>query len=322
MKRVLGFIFLLFSIFGFTSCNIVEENIESETENNENEVPNEENKEIPNEDSTKEETDDKVYLSFSDSYYQVLNGELDKSFKMKLHNLVETTHIHKLSYSGVWDALKKADQDPNNSDNVLCIYTRQSIPIANQDKGTSGNNIWNREHLWPKAKGFKSQSIPAHNDCHHLHASEKNINNYRGNLDFGEVENPKKSDEYGNKWDSIYFEPMDCVKGDIARSLFYMVIRYDGDVCNNCELDLELVNGVGTENTSGVTGRLGDLQTLLKWHYEDPVDDLERNRNNVVYSIQGNRNPFIDHEEFVAYLYTEYVKEYTNIDKFAYLMEE
>lgn len=147
--------------------------------------------------------------------------------------------------------------------------------------------------------------MPAHNDCHHLHASEKNINQARSNLDFGNVSDPSQSDAFGNRWNQLYFEPRDEVKGDIARSLFYMVVRYDGDSCDRCELDLELVDGVTDTSmiTSGEVGRLGDLSTLIRWHYEDPVDDAERRRNEVVFSYQKNRNPFIDHEEFVAYLY-------------------
>ena len=204
---------------------------------------------------------------------------------------------------------------------MICIYTGQSIPIANQDKGTSGDNIWNREHLWPKSKGFKSDSMTAHNDCHHLHASEKNINNYRASLDFGEVDSPTKTDNYGNCWNDTYFEPRDEVKGDIARSLFYMVARYDGDICGTCTLDLELVDGSVTSSmiTSGTVGRLGDLTTLLKWHYADPVDENEKRRNELVYSYQGNRNPFIDHEEFVSYLYPKLVGKYTDTSNIDYL---
>lgn len=164
--------------------------------------------------------------------------------------------------------------------------------------------------------------MAAHNDCHHLHASEKNINNTRANLDFGIVEGNYNSDSYGNKWNSSYFEPRDEVKGDIARSLFYMVARYDGEDCNGCILDLELVNGIASSSdiTDGYVGKLGDLETLLKWHYDDPVDEIEKNRNEIVYSYQGNRNPFIDHEEFVSYLYPALVDDYTDTSNLQYLI--
>lgn len=101
-----------------------------------------------------------------------------------------------------------------------------------------------------------------------------------------------------------------------------MVIRYDGDVCNDCKLDLQIIDGAAElrHSTDNVVGRIGDLKTLLKWHYEDPVSDAERKRNEVVYSYQGNRNPFIDHEEFVSYLYTSLVSDYTDTSKLQYLI--
>lgn len=296
-RKILFLLALIFSIVALASCenkNVNNPPVDipnDEENNNNNPKPNEPN------DSNKDE------LSF-EGYYSALNGEINEDFKIKLHNLIESTHKNKKTYKDAWTILKKADEDPNNSSNIICCYTGRSIPKANQDTGTSGDNIWNREHVWPKSLGFNDKNSTAHNDCHHLHASEKNINNIRGNLDFAEVENGS-SDNYGNKWNSSYFEPRDEVKGDIARSIFYMVIRYDGDDCDSCVLDLEVVNGKAntSEIVSGTKGRIGDLETLIKWHYEDPVDEYEKNRNEIVYSYQGNRNPFIDHEEFISYLY-------------------
>ena len=93
-----------------------------------------------------------------------------------------------------------------------------------------------------------------------------------------------------------------------------MVVRYDGDTCNNCTLDLELVVGSSgsSSNTYDVSGKFGDLKTLIKWHYEDPVSEQELARNEVVYSYQGNRNPFIDHPEFIYSLYTQSAQSYVN----------
>lgn len=263
----------------------------------------------------------KLRLDFT-GYYSKLNGVLDKDFKQKLHTLLETSHVNKVSYKKVWEVLESCDEDPEISDNIICIYTGQSIPKINRSGSANGSIKWNREHLWPKSLGFNSEGAAAHNDCHHLHASEEKINNYRGNLDFSEVKNPIKTDAYQNKWDSTFFEPSDEVKGDIARSILYMVVRYDGDTCNDCILDLEIVNGSANKNDiiNNEIGRIGDLATLLKWHYQDPVDENERRRNDKVYSFQGNRNPFIDHEEFVSYLYTSLVGKYTDVSEFSYLI--
>ena len=252
---------------------------------------------------------DEVYYS---SAYNLSGNEL----KTELHKIVEKTHTKKLTYSEVWGALKKADK--GEGDNVICIYTGVLHAFNKQDTGSSGNDIWNREHVWPNSKGFGNKSHTAYSDIHHLYASNKNINATRGNKDFGDFEllgiSSSSKDNYGNKWNSTYFEPRDEVKGDLARALFYMVIRYDGDVCNNCNLDLELVLGASTSlsNTYDKIGKLGDLASLIKWHYEDPVSEAELARNEIVYGIQGNRNPFIDHPEIIGALYYEYAKAYLN----------
>lgn len=233
-------------------------------------------------------------------YYASMTGHLDETFKDTLHTLLKSTHKTQLSYTpGVWDALKVADQDPNNPENILCLYTGKSIPIANQDKGSAGENLWNREHAWPNSHGFASRDYAAYTDIHHLFASEKNINNTRGNKDFNYVENGS-SDAFGNKWNSTYFEPRDEVKGDIARAMFYLVVRYNDPE----ELVLELSES-STTSSSNKTGQLGVLSVLLEWNLLDPVSEQEKARNEVVYSIQGNRNPFIDHPEWIGYLYPE-----------------
>ncbi len=231
-------------------------------------------------------------------YYISMNGHLDHTFKVTLHTLLKKTHKTQLSYTpGVWDALKKIDEDPNNQENILCIYTGRSIPKANQDKGSSGINIWNREHMWPNSHGFSSKDYAAYTDIHHLFASEKNINATRGNKDFNYVENGN-SDSYGNKWNSTFFEPRDEVKGDIARAMFYMVVRY----ADPNELVLSLVNQT-TSSSSNKTGQLGYLNVLLQWHKMDPVSEKEKQRNEIIYSLQGNRNPFIDYPDWVNLLY-------------------
>lgn len=233
-------------------------------------------------------------------YYSPMNGHFDSTFKTTLHKLLKDTHKKQLSYTPeVWTALKQLDEDPNNPDNIICIYTGRSIPKANQDTGSSGNNLWNREHAWPNSHGFKSKDYAAYTDIHHLFASEKNINNTRGDKDFNIVTNGNQ-DEYGNKWAGNFFEPRDEVKGDLARAMFYLVVRYD----DPNELDLEL-SETATSSSSNKTGQLGILSVLLSWHELDPVSEREIKRNELVYEIQGNRNPFIDHPDWINFLYPQ-----------------
>lgn len=321
MKKVLIFLFTIFSIISLASCDLMDyiDIKENNTENDNN--TNDENNTDNSNNNLNENDTNKLTLSFT-GYYSSLNGVLDNDFEKKLHQLTESKHTTKGSYKTAWTILQEADEDPNNSDNIICLYTGRSLPKSDRDGSSSSSVLWNREHVWPKSLGFSKESYPAHNDCHHLHATEKNINSTRGNKNFGEVDNPSGTDSYGNSWDSVYFEPRDSIKGDVARSIFYMVARYNGDVCDDCVLDLEIIDGVAEKQHSSdnLYGKIGDLNTLLKWHYEDPVDDFERNRNDIVYSYQGNRNPFIDHEEFVSYLYTSRVSSYVDITEIEYLI--
>lgn len=131
---------------------------------------------------------------------------------------------------------------------------------------------------------------------------DRSVNASRGVKDF---------DNGGNNHDEALscltdfdsWEPADFVKGDVARILFYMVVRYDpGYNYYNETFDLELVDYTTPDNFDPI---LGKLSTLLEWHVLDPVDDFEVNRNEVIYSYQQNRNPFIDHPELVDYIWGE-----------------
>jgi endonuclease I len=116
------------------------------------------------------------------------------------------------------------------------------------------------------------------------------VNQSRGNKDFdlGGTPHHEAPDTFsdGDSW-----EPRDEVKGDVARTAFYMAVRYEG---GHGEPDLQLVDRTGTQSVF-----LGKLCTLLEWHHSDPVSGDEQRRNAVIYAVQGNRNPFIDHPEWV-----------------------
>jgi len=151
-----------------------------------------------------------------------------------------------------------------------------------------------------KSHGDFGNTPPAGTDLHHLRPADISVNSTKSNrdFDFGTIEVIDGSGATGCKiipgvW---AWEPRDSEKGDVARMIFYMATRYEGE---NSEVDLEIVDYV---NTAGTTNEpfYGKLSTLLLWHASDPVDAWEINRNNIIYTdYQNNRNPYIDHPEYV-----------------------
>ncbi|NIY62840.1 endonuclease I family protein [Streptomyces malaysiensis] len=222
-----------------------------------------------------------------DDYYQDATGKSGPELKAALHTII--SEQTKLSYDEVWDALKSTDEDPDNPSNVILLYTGRS-----QSKDANGGNPdqWNREHVWAKSHGdFGTASGPG-TDLHHLRPANVTVNSVRGNKDFdnGGQEVPDAS---GNRTDDDSFEPRDQVKGDVARMILYMAVRYDGD---DGFADLE----PNDEVDNGSAPHIGRLSVLKQWSDEDPPDAFEKNRNDVIYnSFQHNRNPFIDHPEWV-----------------------
>ncbi|MBI9033498.1 MAG: endonuclease [Bacteroidales bacterium] len=229
------------------------------------------------------------------NYYDSAQGLTGNDLKEALHEIID--YHTEFPYSALRDfILCNTDEDPENPENLILIYSGRSEPKANF--GT-GNDQWNREHVWAKSHGGFGTNPPAGTDAHHIRPCDASINSSRSNLDFdnGGFQHPEAVDCY---YDSDSWEPRDAVKGDIARMLFYMAVRYEGDWG---ELDLEIVDFV---NASPDYEPLhGKLSTLLEWNQQDPPDDFEIKRNNTVYDYQHNRNPFIDHPEWVGLIWGE-----------------
>jgi serine protease len=228
-----------------------------------------------------------------DLLYAPAEGREGEELRGVLHEIAKRGHS-RLSYAEVWDALDFTDEDPDDPDNVILLYTGRSHPktdkvstVLNPDHD---NDSWNREHVWPKSHGFPSQGQLAHTDIHHLRPADVTCNSDRGNLDFDESEFAHP--DCASWRDADSFEPRDAVKGDIARMLFYMDVRYAGA---DGVPDLALID---EDSNSGPL--LGHLCTLLAWNGADPVDDLERGRHQRIVETQGNRNPFVDRPEFAA----------------------
>jgi endonuclease I len=222
------------------------------------------------------------------TYYKSALGLSGPALKSQLHTIV--TPMTKLTYDQVWDALEVTDQDPANASNVVEIYSGRSI-----SKTLNGGGVddWNREHVWAKSHGDFGTATGPGTDIHHLRPEDVTVNSARGNLDFDNG-GTSVAQCSGCTADSDSFAPRAAVRGDVARMIFYMAVRYEGD---DGFANLELNNSVG----NGTAPYIGKLSVLKAWAAADPPDAFEKNRNEVIYSqFQHNRNPFIDHPEWVA----------------------
>ena len=224
-------------------------------------------------------------------YYAPAYGKEGPELRQALHDVVDD-HVA-FSYDAIWTILQQTDECPTNASQVQLIYMQ-----SGRDKSNHGGNLgqWNREHVWPQSHGFPdalSTAVPPSVDAHNLRPSDVAVNSLRGEKDFDAGGAAVAGAPATCLTTSDTFEPPDAAKGDVARALFYMDVRYAGD--KDGEPDLQLVDAV---NTSGT--QLGKLSTLIRWHFQDPPDDFERQRNNLIYANwQGNRNPFVDHPEWV-----------------------
>jgi len=233
------------------------------------------------------------------AYYDPLNGLSDASLIQAVQDIIANpTTVRAHTYADIIDILKDADQSPLNSNQVWLLYTEQQRPKLDfQTSGGSNVGLWNREHTYPRSRGgfndidedeiadginvfvtTEADSLRhANSDAHGLRAADGPENSSRGNQDYGEYSGPTGTQ---GSW-----------QGDVARSIFFLSIRYNG---------LDVVNGNPANST---VGQLGDLATLLTWHRNDPPDDFEMNRNNIIYNWQRNRNPFIDQPDLVEYIW-------------------
>ncbi|MBU1369801.1 MAG: endonuclease [Bacteroidetes bacterium] len=225
-------------------------------------------------------------------YYNGVEGKDGEQLKAQLNDIISGHTVYSYFFSK--EIFKLSDQDPDNPSNVITVYGGFSRP--NDDYGTGGDFL-NREHVWAKSHGTFDGIVPMDSDVHNLKPADASVNQSRSNKDFdnGGTQHPEATDCY---FTADTWEPRDGAKGDIARIIFYMATRYEGE---NGELDLEAVDEINTYPTP----THGRLSTLLEWNMQDPPDAFERNRNNVIFSFQQNRNPFIDNPEFANLIWAD-----------------
>lgn len=213
-------------------------------------------------------------------YYQSASGG-GTVLKSQLASIMSSGHIQR-NYGDFRYSAAITDQVPNNLNNLFLCYTGSSVRSA-WDSGAT----WNREHVWPESRqpGSVSNSSKGNlGDPHSLRPCNPSVNSSRSNKPFSGADLTGSYRHNGS-----YYFPGDFDKGNIARSLFYSSVRYN----------MTLVNGF----PGGYD--MGDLASLLRWHYMDPPDTFERRRNHTIYSrdynpsyYTGNRNAFIDHPEY------------------------
>lgn len=207
-----------------------------------------------------------------------------------------------LDYADLWDAYGKTDTD--SAGYVIDMYNGCQFLYKEEQcgSGSSGNAenqcvCYNREHAMPKS--WFHEGKPMYTDLFHLYPVSGYINTRRSNYPYGEVEDPSFTSTFGSRlgpcsfpgYSGTVFEPVDAFKGDFARSYFYMVTCYESKVS---EWDSPMLDGSTDQAFTDWA-----VELLLKWHEEDPVSEKERQRNEAVYLLQGNRNPFIDYPELV-----------------------
>lgn len=226
------------------------------------------------------------------TYYAGTSGLTGPSLEAKLHTII-STGVTTLSYPKVWDALKDTDQDPANAGNVIELYTGKSIAKSREGGGVDD---WNREHVWAKSHGDFGTSNGPGTDVHHLRPTDVTVNSARGSKDF-DSGGTQNNEAPGNYTDADSWEPRDAVKGDVARMIFYMSVRWDG---GDGKPDLEVNDTVN----NGSAPHMGKLSTLKRWNQQDPPDAFEKSRNEKIFlTWQHNRNPFIDHPEWVTLIW-------------------
>ena len=267
------------------------------------------------------------------TYYNTVVTTTPALLRSTLHAVIDghTRIPYTATGTDTWNVLESADQFAGNSTQILDLY--KNTPYGKQG---GGNTFYNREHSWPNSYGFPVDGTTnyPYTDCHHLFLCDIAYNGSRdnnpymnalaswtefttaatagqgggsgtfpGNSNWGAT--PAQSAPIGG------WQTWNGRKGDVARAMFYMDVRYAGGthpVTGAVEPDLRLTDDLNLINASatgsnGTVAYMGKLTTLLQWHVEDPVDAKEIARNNAIFGFQGNRNPFIDNPQWVACLF-------------------
>lgn len=251
-------------------------------------------------------------------YYVTAQGLRGYALKTELHNIIR---IHSnQGYGAIWGFYDQYSRDKyfDNDDSILNRYgenpTGQDGYVFSAVSDQCGisrkeGDCYNREHSFPKS-WFGGKVEPMNSDIHHIFAADGYVNTRRSSYPFGEVASATYVSNNGSKvgagtassgYTGTVFEPIDQFKGDFARAYFYMATRYQ-DVVSSWQSK----SSHGDAVLNGSVNQVFEpwvVSLLVKWHKADPVDKLEKDRNQAAFEFQGNRNPFVDHPEFVEMIW-------------------
>ena len=254
-----------------------------------------------------------VFAAIPEGYYDTAEGKKSEELKTGMFNIIKNHTV--LSYGDLWTAFKKTDIRPDGK--VWDIYSNITnyTFVTDQDRGSGGsseNEFFNREHSFPKS-WFGGDIMPMYTDLFHMYPSDKWVNNQRANLPFGNVQtvtgfSANHYSEWGTSSESgsvlTVFEPADELKGDFARSYFYMVTRYEDKVASwTANSNTQMLGGNSYPAFSNWAKNV-----LLDWNRRDPVSMKEIARNDSIYKLfQHNRNPYIDFKSLAEYVWGDSV---------------
>lgn len=246
-------------------------------------------------------------------YYNGASGLTGVGLKAALHDIIKG-HTE-VDYSSLWIHFSSTDKKPNGK--VWCMYSDlpgspppYEFTFTTDQCGSTSATVegacYNREHSFPRSwyGSGGNTTMPMYADLHHLYPTDAWVNSLRSYYPFGVVNNPTTTTRNGGElgpnatagYSGTVFEPIDAYKGDIARTMFYMVTRYHDQVAGWPAGST--YGSLVLDGTSFPSFKKWYLDLMLLWHRQDPVSQKEIDRNNAVFAIQNNRNPFIDNPEY------------------------
>lgn len=244
-----------------------------------------------------------------EDYYSSADGLIGDELLNELALISQEKHTKFNSYDDLREMNEISDRDPNNSSNILGFYSQISVK-GKWDQGVT----WNREHVWCRSlSGGLYEYKGAGADIHHLRPEISSINSSRGNkpfTDFDVIDQACEENRYNGilvaYTNNNYWEPLDIVKGDVARILMYVYMHYSNEITANKNYSYATGGTLSIQNVVySKNGADGAWDILMDWNDLDPVDDFERNRHDYCVTKTGVRNPFIDNEDYARMIWDE-----------------